>query len=104
MMPCWKGAGRAYEQFSAPSSLRWESLCIAVLVKGSICPGLSCLWASTHKGRSQEATAGEAGGEPAAGGELQPNQASLRGSSLEVSCPAAGAHLEGTGQAGPSIE
>ena len=59
------------------------------------CPGLSCLWAGFHKGSSQQATGTEAGGVLVSCGELQPDQASLRGSSLEVNCPADAAQHTG---------
>ncbi len=58
--------------------------------------GLSCLWAGSHKGSSQAIPSAETPGKDDADVEaLQPDQASLRGSSLEVSCAPNGAHQTG---------
>ena len=57
--------------------------------------GLTCLWAGTHINKGQAAQPSELEG-PLTGnaGALQPDPASLRGSSMEVSCPANGANGE----------
>ena len=58
--------------------------------------GLSCLWAGSHTGSSQAIISAEALGKDDADVEaLQPDQAGLRGSSLEVSLAPNGAHKTG---------
>ena len=59
------------------------------------CAGLTCLWAGTHINKGQAAQPSELE-VPLTGdaGALQPDQASLRGSSMEASCPANGANGE----------
>ena len=59
------------------------------------CAGLTCLWAGTHNNKGQTAQPSEPEA-PVTGdaGALQPDEASLRGSSMEVSCPAKSADGE----------
>ena len=59
------------------------------------CAGVTCLWAGTHNHKGQTAQPSELEAPLTRdAGALQPDQASLRGSSMDVSCPANGANGE----------